>query len=245
LLALWLPNFLVRFVNRVGGQRLHYDRAHALAEDIAFTRAAIAEVRALLDTERERGKVWALCPGCRTWEAEMTFTAYALTIACPIPSTFDGPFLTVPSVATRTLLGYGRAPIRRAAQIRFEVPSGELAGILHELKHQPEEWQPPPEPPDSDDDDDKDFDEEAEDDDTTFPPSRDGAGWCALLRLSRAIEPAVTVEQLEALSAIDFFFIDLVHFLVAYAPVKADTPGKLTCPTCATVFLPVRPDPGH
>lgn len=176
----------------------------------------------------------------------MTVMGYALTISHPIPSTFDGPFLAVPWVGTRALRGLGgRVPFPRCARIRFEVPSGRLAGALGEIEHQEEEFQPrAPTQFNDDDDDDENFDEEAEDDDTTWPPDRNGPGWVALLRLSRAIEPPVTIEQLEALPATDFFFLDLLHFLIAKAPVKPRTAGLLTCPTCQAHFLPVRPDLG-
>jgi hypothetical protein len=254
-LALLLPNLALTFIRRVDGVRLRWDGLDDLVADAELMRGLLAHLKMVIEMLRERGHIFVRCPGCQTWETEVSFQAYALTIACPWPSAFEGPFFKLPALSSRTLLGSARAPLPRASQIRFELPSARLGlaapfqgGVLGEVLHQPEEYQPTPrlvlEDDDEDEDGDGDEDEDGDEDDLSrVKPLRRGPGWRALLRLSRAIDPPVSLEVLEQLPAIDFFFLDLLHFLVADAPVRADTPGKISCPSCGTVFLPVRPDP--
>ena len=243
----WVPGLVFEFLHRIDGERPTNPEADALALDRTFAVPFLAHVRDLIDTFRERGKVYAVCPGCRTWEPEITFTAYALLVKDGIPSSFQGPYLAPTTLASKTLLadGHRLVALPRAARIRFELPSRFLdlpasidGGILGLVVHQ--------EADDGDDDDDDDDDEIDEDDpDPPYKPTRNGPGFRALFRLAHAIEPAVTVEQLEALPCLDLFFLDLVHHLTVQAAVAADTPGALTCPTCATKFLPVATRPGE
>ncbi len=231
------------FVDRIDDEPLSFDAVDALVADRAVIAELLAHIRDLVDTYRERGKVYALCPGCRTWEPEITFTAYALIVKDGLLSSFQGPYLAPTTLASKTLLADGRrlVALPRAARIRVELPSKFLdlpapfeGGTLGPLRHQRDENGV------ADDDDD---DDDAPD--APYKPTRNGPGYRALFRLSHAIDPAVTVEQLEALPCLDLFFLDLVHHLTVQAAVAADSPGALTCPTCATKFLPVAARPGE
>ncbi len=243
-----VPRLVFEFLHRIDGERPTNPESDALAADRTFVVPFLARVRDLIDMFRERGKVYAMCPGCRIWEPEITFTAYALIVNDGIPSSFRGPYLAPTTLASETLLADGPRPVAlpRAARIRFELPSKFLGlpapiegGILGPVVHQEGEdgWEV-----DLFDDDDE-LDED--DPDPPYKPTRNGPGYRALFRLSHAIEPAVTVEQIEALPCLDLFFLDLVHHLTVQAAVAADTPGALTCPTCATKFLPVAARPGE
>ena len=250
-----VPGLVFELLDRIDGKRPSNPEVDALAADRTFVGPLLAHARDLFDTFRERGKVYALCPGCRTWEPEITFTAYALIVKGGIPSSFRGPYLAPTTLASKTLLAEGNRPVSlpRAARIRFELPSKFLGlsapiegGILGPVIHQEGEdgWEV--DLFDDDDDDEGEDDELDEDDpDPPYKPTRNGPGYRALFRLSHAIEPAVTVEQLEALPCLDLFFLDLVHHLTVQAAVAADTPGTLTCPTCATKFLPIAARPGE
>ncbi len=235
------------FVDQIDDEPLSVDTVDALVADRTVIAELLAHVRDLIDTFRERGKVYALCPGCRTWEPEITFTSYALIVKDGIPSSFRGPYLAPTTLASETLLADGPrlVALPRAARIRFELPSKFLdlpapidGGVLGLVAYQDGE-------DGNEDDDESDDDVDEDDPDPPYKPTRNGPGYRALIRLAHAIEPAVTVEQLEALPCLDLFFLDLVHHLTVQAAVAADRPGALTCPTCATKFLPVASRPGE
>jgi hypothetical protein len=233
----------MHFVAAVDARPMRWDLANSLVADAELIHEIFARIRTLLDTLRERGKVFVQCPGCRAWEVEVPFTAYALTIAEPIPSAFDGYDL-VPHLGAGMMRGSWRAKLPRTPRVRCVLPSSVLGlpspikgAVLNRANYHPDEK-------DEEVIDDDDDDENEEDlTDENIRPNRSGAGWRAVVRLSRALEPALSIEDTERLPAIDFFFLDLVYYLIAFAPVRADTAGKITCGTCSTVFLPVLPEP--
>jgi hypothetical protein len=238
-LSMWLPNLALVFVASVDGKPLRFDQVETMLADVDFARGLLVRIRTLIDTLRERGKIYVLCPGCRRWETEVPITAYALGIAAPVPSAFEGPFLATPTLGSTTLNAAERPPLPTAAQVRFELPNAHLGlsapfrgGILEEVQPQPEELQLEP---DFVFDDEDDFDE----DNPAYVPNRSGPGWRALLRLSRAIQPPVSLETLEQLPAVDFFFLELMHYLVFVAPVRPDTVGLIRCDFCGARFLPI------
>src|SRR5262249_23123868 len=100
-----LPLMAMEFVASVDGKPLELPEANELAKDAELMRGMLLRIRTMLDTLREKGSVFVLCPGCRKWETEVSFTDYALTIAAPLPSTFDGPFLALPSSAGNLVAG--------------------------------------------------------------------------------------------------------------------------------------------
>jgi hypothetical protein len=242
---------VVSFVVAIDGRPMRWDWADDVVADAELIGAIVAGIRALLDTLRERGKVFVQCPGCRAWEVEVPFTAYALTIAAPIPSTLDGSRI-FPHLGATVMRGLPRAQLPRTPRVRCVLPSAVL-GLISPLEGavlNRAEYLPPDEDGVDDDDDNDDGDDDDDDDeneeeltDENIRPNRSGAGWRAVRRLSRALEPALSIEDTERLPAIDFFFLDLVYYLIAFAPVRADTAGKITCRTCSTVFLPVLPEP--
>jgi hypothetical protein len=225
-LAATLPFLALRFVSTVDGRALDLHAADELGGDAAFMRDLLVRIRTMLQTLCEQGAVFALCPACGMWEAELDFTALALTIASPLPGVFEGPFLAFPSLASPDGAA-ARPRIARAARIRFGLPSarlgipGPLSGGV--LKDVPFERVP----------------QTAEEGDEP-DASRTGPGWLALERLARAVDPSLSPEAAEALPAIDFFFLDLLHYVVYRAPVNSDTAGKVRCPRCGAEFLPVR-----
>lgn len=238
-LARLLPLVFESFVSRLDGSALTGPMSVAVAEDPELARALLVQIRTLLDTLRERGRVFALCPHCGRWEADVGMNGYALTIAEPLPSTFEGPFFATPSLASNLVAG-ARPPLPRAARIRVEVPSLQLGipspvrmAVLHEIDQHPDQVEQ------------IDIDDDPYDDAYEGPvdiPIRHGAVWTALARLGRALEPSLPDHELEALPAVDFFFLDLVHYLVDRAPVRPDTAGRIRCARCEQQFIPVRRD---
>jgi hypothetical protein len=220
-LAEVLPLIVLQFASTVDGTRPTLAAADALARDSEFMRGLLVRIRTLLETLRERGRAFVRCPGCDVWETEMPMTAFAIAIAVPLPSAFDGPFLVFPSL-TGELWPGPRPAAPRASQIRFELPSAELGlpapisgGVLRDLAVE--------------------SDDVYEKADGTFA----GTGQRALTRLAAAIEPPLPESDADALPLVDVSFLDLLHFIAYRAPVNPDTRGILQCPRCATRFLPV------
>ena len=84
-LARVLPLIVTSFVERLDDDHLTLAHADQVAEDAALMRGLLVRIRTLLDTFREEGTVFALCPRCGLWEAEVGINAYALAIAAPLP----------------------------------------------------------------------------------------------------------------------------------------------------------------
>ncbi len=234
-LAELLPLVVMAFVERVDGAEVTLAEADVLAEDAELTRGLLVRIRTMLDALREQGAVFALCPFCGLWEAEVSVNAFALAIAEPLPSTFDGSFLAFPSMSTNLVAG-PRPALPRAARFRVETPSLALglaapwrAGVLGQVEYL-----------------DSDFEDPAWLDDPSLldddSPIRDGPTWRAMSRLAHALEPPLTDEQVDEMPCVDFFFFDLVQYLVERAPVRPDTAGLIRCQRCDKQFLPVRRD---
>ena len=231
--AAWLPGFIQEMVHSVGAQAMSFELADQLAGEPDFARGLVRHTRTMLDTLRERGQVHALCPRCGLWEAELSIQAYALVVTDPLPSTFDGPVWRSPWMGTPCLLGPQRPPLPRAAAIRVVMPGARLSlpgsvaqATLSEIRPQPEEHESA----------------QPGEEDYDLDQARSGPGWRALLRLARALVPALDSEAADGLPLLDFLFIDLVHYLVDRAPVRPDSRAAVTCPRCEMRFLPVRRD---
>lgn len=231
--AAWLPGFIQEMVHSVGAQAMSFELADQLAGDPDFARGLVRHTRTMLDTLRERGQVLALCPRCGLWEAELSIQAYALVAADPLPSAFDGPVWRSPWMGTPSLPGAPRPHLPRAAAIRVVMPSAGLGlpgsltqATLGEIRPQPEEHGSP----------------RPGDDDYDLDHARTGPGWRALLRLARALVPALDSEAADGLPLLDFLFLDLVHYLVDRAPVRPNSQAMVACPRCDMRFLPVRRD---
>lgn len=239
LLAGWLPGTVLLFLDQLDGSEFVYDQLDPLLADAELVRGLLQRIRDLLDAVRERGRVFVSCPACKAWETEMTFTAYALTIAAPLPSTFDGPFFTIPTLGLPVHAPPRRPPIPAAHQIRFEMPCSVLGmsrrfrgGVLGQVGYVEGEDDPPP------DEEEEDFEKPLTE---ASPLAWGHVGWRAAARLSQAIQPSVSTDVLGRMPAYDFFFLELLHYVTAVAPVKPDTAGKITCGSCSSVFLPIAP----
>ena len=234
--AAWVPGFIQEMVCTVGPERMDFEQAERHAGDTDFVRALLLHTRSMLDTLRERGEIHALCPRCGLWEAQVLVQGYALLLAKPLPSTFDGPLWRSPWLGSVDLSAEPRPPLPRAARFRVIMPSALLGTAgpmaqaeLGEIHAQPEEWlaaQPG----------------EAGYD---LEEARSGAGWRALLRLGRALRPAPPSAALDDMPLLDFLFLDLVHYLVDRAEVPASVGGIVECPRCSMRFLPLRRALGH
>lgn len=82
--ARWLPSLSLTFIRTVDGARVRWDNVEDVAADSVLMRAFLTHLKAMIDRLRERGRVFALCPGCKTAEIEVPFVAYALMIASPV-----------------------------------------------------------------------------------------------------------------------------------------------------------------
>jgi hypothetical protein len=239
--AILRPAEIRRFIVRVDGQPPSADLARAIAADAdAFAAYRVARDTALAQAT-EGGMVYAECPHCRSWEADLI----PLTLAVGLHVPFWPVVVATGDLALPVLAGGCDRPLSGEAatsRITFALPRvgingprGVLAGanavarladwkiqadrLFRESPDQAEDW-------------------EAE-----------SPGWHALLRFGAIIavwpEPC-DVRSLHALARVslaDFLFVDNIYYLTHCVAQPADTPMIMTCPNCHGRFQPLAPAP--
>lgn len=236
-----LATELLAVVENVDGKPI--DRA--LSETICADGAALSVLlRArghAFSALSERGRVYALCPHCRSHETE--FTVLALVAGLeegPWPVTDPEGLVAVPALATLRPLGGRPKDLARAAGIRVRMASAECglnagveSAVLGEIATETDAeawrtWAP----------------SGVEQPDERYYWRYRNPGFRALLRLGVALREIdgninVTPAALEPLPIVDYFFLDNAYYLTHNVPVRA---GQLDirCEACGGIFLPVR-----
>ncbi|HEX4453354.1 MAG TPA: hypothetical protein VH143_20925 [Kofleriaceae bacterium] len=209
------------------------------------------------DAARQQGRLYALCPGCKTAEAELSFMDLLLRLRMSPPplTTPDGIWLPPPGLSERykLVLGMRRGDLPVAQQIRFELPSARMGfgaakrptgGIMAKLDPASDEASLEHYWPDGSH--------------TSGERPwwyREGPLFRALVRITTAVArfdrgPKPSPVGLEALPAIDVEYLDMAVIAMQLtdeppedklAPGLVQRPRNLpvTCPTCQTRYLPL------
>jgi hypothetical protein len=244
-LAVLVPSELKRLMESVDGQPATIELARAFARDMVATVELLTARKRLLEVLSEEGAVYATCPHCLAWEAELSVVALTVALqAGPWPIIEDGAVLGVPALADPLPRGTRPATPPAAARIRFVPPSHVLGlpaeitgGVLGDADAEQDRlvreawsrWAPP---------------------DDERAPGRtqwrhDVPGFRAMLRLAVALtsvegtsEP-ISPALVERMPAVDFYFLDTLHYVTHNVDVGPQTHAAITCEKCGARFLPV------
>jgi hypothetical protein len=254
---IWMGSRLYREIAQLDGSRLRLDQARKLVAAAQVVGDFVNARNRLHDEARQRGMLFALCPGCKSTEAEVSFMYLVLRLQLEPPTltTPDGMWLMPPAIGrpAKLVRGMRRGDLPLAAKIRFELPSTRMGlgasdrptgGTLAVLDEDREEaaWE-------------------------KFWPEgsrtpRGHAWWYtesvqfrAEIRLSAAIEDfdrggAPSPAFLETLPAFDVEFLDMAVMATQFTnEPREETPEPgviarprnlpVTCATCQTQYLPL------
>ena len=236
------PAEVRRFLTTPEGEPI----SRALALSIASDPGALAAYRAARDDAlmqaTEGGIVFAECPHCRGWEADLIPLALAVglhTRFWPVSDTAGS--LAVPAFANpcdRSLQGE-----LTASRLTFALPRMPDTSPRGQFAKPPEAparyeyWKAQSEA----------FFRDHPDDVEDWTP--DSPGWIALLRFAAMMaaypEPRslASIPSLTKISLADFLFIDNIYYLLHCVPQPDDSPLRITCHNCGGMFQPLALSP--
>ena len=244
-LAVLVPSELKRTIESIDGQPSNIELARAITRDMPAMVELLTARKRMLEVLSEEGVVYATCPHCRAWEAELSVVALTVALqAGPWPIIEDGAVLGVPALAEPLPRGTRPATLPAAARIRFVppthvvgLPAEVVGGVLGDadadqgrlVREAWNRWAPP-------------GDERA--------PGRqqwrhDVPGFRAALRLAVALTSVegatdpISPALIERMPVVDFYFLDTLHYVTHNVDVGPQTHAAITCEQCGARFLPV------
>jgi hypothetical protein len=209
--------------------------AYAIVDNPRAYAAYLAARDAELIGATEGGTIFAQCPHCRAWEADLAPLALAVALRSQFWPLVDGPDLTVPALAcdlfrdTRQCLTSAltvqlsqhadrRIPLEsNDALARLRLWTTASADLFQDGPARTEDWTP------------------------------NSLGWQALLRFASLVpeiagEPSVDgLLALTRLPLTDFLFADNAYYLTHAAPLPDHHLARLRCKACSRQFLPLAP----
>lgn len=127
---LWMSSRLFRELAQLDGVRVSLDKARKLVADPQVVGDFVNARNRLHDEARQHGMLYALCPGCKTTEAEVSYMYLVLRLRLEPPrlTTPDGMWLLPPAIgrAAKLVRGMRRGDLPLAERIRFELPSARM-----------------------------------------------------------------------------------------------------------------------
>jgi hypothetical protein len=229
---------------KLDGRRVYRADAARVAADPQALGAVLIKRNALYEVLREEGRLFALCPRCRTWEAEVTIPALVVGLRGGLRDLFTPDRLLLAPLALSDPRSPGKRPadLHLAALLRFVLPSARVGlpgatasgGVLGDLGDGTAEemaWerfvpidQPTPE--------------------GAAHRRYGNPGFRAMLRLAVVLEleghAEVTPEVVEALPVVDVLYLDALYHLTHFVDVPETTSLRLHCETCGETFGPWR-----
>jgi hypothetical protein len=226
-----------RFLTKVDDEPVSRDLARAVASDArALATYRVARNRAL-QAATEGGMLYAQCPHCRGWEADLNPLALAVGLRAAFwPVSDPDGQLAVPALSgdiTRVL----PTETALASELSFVLPRhatstarGAFAGTERQAR----------------------FDVYAAEARALFATGEDIEDWIegspgvlALVRFGSVVKRVPDAEALRSIRTLagvrlaDFVFINNVFFLTHRAGLPADSPLTLSCERCGGRFLPL------
>lgn len=241
--AILRPAEIRRFLSGVDGQPPSIDLARAIAADgDAFAAYRTARDTALAQAT-EGGMIYAECPHCRNWEADLLPLALAVGLHVrfwplvepsgdlALPALANACDRALPDAATASRLSF-TLPRTSDNGARGVFASNDAVARLADWEMQSDHLF-------------RESPDQAEDWETESP------GWRALLRFGAIIadwpEPDKfnSLQALASVSLADFLFVDNIYYLTHCVAQPADAPLLLTCPRCDGRFQPLAPKLPH
>lgn len=243
-MAVFFPAEIERVLDTLDGQSVDLPIARSVyAEPAAF--AAYLEVRnRLLESGNDSGMVFAQCPHCRQWEADLSPLALAVGLHSAFWPTVDAnQCLAVPALASDLTRPSRASSDALTSRLRFELPSARgrpespfREGVLatHDVDAREKTFEGRLDALRVMDVD------QYGDWDSAFAGVRALVRLCAVVAQIDGDPDKVSPEYLAMLPLADFIFVDNVHYLTHHVSLPDDSPLRLRCANCAGRFVPVQ-----
>jgi hypothetical protein len=226
-----------RFLARVDDQPVGQDMARAIAADTRALSTYRAARNRALQSATEGGMLYARCPHCREWEADLSPLALAVGLRAAFwPVSDPDGQLAVPALsrdATRVL----PPDIVSTAELSFVLPrhtESRVRGVFAQAERASR------------------FAAYGAEFSALFAGGDDVEDWIegspgaiALVRLASVVrqlpEPVMpgSIQAFAAVALGDFAFIDNLYYLTHCAELPPDSPLALACERCQGQFLPL------
>ncbi len=242
-MSVMFPAEFKRLIKSLGENSVGIEHARALYADAQAAGQIVAARNRLFETLAEQGLLYAQCPHCLNWEAEVSIVALTVALqAGPWPIIDGRMFLAVPSLSSRLPRGIRPAGVPGTSRVRFDLPSSVFrlttpirSGTLGAADRNNgtseraawarwvtsrevgisgrEQWR------------------------------EDVPGFRAALRLAVAlehlqgIEGEITPEVVLDMLSVDFYFLDNLHYLVHNVDLQNDKKASINCEACGLPFL--------
>ena len=239
--AVAFPAEIERIVDTLDGETVERAEAAAIYADPAAFRDYLVARNAWLQITSERGMLYAQCPHCRGWEADLGPLALAAGLRTTFWPTVDADqWLAPPALALDDAVPLRDASTARSSRLRVALPSARIghAAAIREVV-----FARVPEPAREQ------AAEAGRAELVRTDPGRYGdwnsrfAGVRALLLLAARLDEvdgaAPTLPALAELPLCDFLFIDNVYHLTHRIALPADSPLRLRCEACGGRFVPL------
>jgi hypothetical protein len=239
--SVMFPAEFKRLIKSIDGEPPSIEQARALYANAQAAGEIVAARNRLYETLSEQGRVFAQCPNCLNWEAEVSILALTTALqAGPWPIVDQRMYLAVPALGQHLPRTVRSRTVSGPASIRFELPSKIVGlpapvsfGIIGNA-----------------DRNDGSLEMAAWDRWVNAEPNKPGReqwrddipGFRAALRLAVALERLdrfpgeITPEIVLEMPAVDFYFLDNLHYLAYNADVPDQTRITVNCERCKQPF---------
>jgi hypothetical protein len=242
--AVLFPAEIERVLDTLDGHSVDIATARSIFADPAAFAAYLQARNLLLEAGNDSGVLFAQCPHCRQWEADLTPLALAVGLHCAFwPTVEANRFLSVPALASDLMRPQRPGADVLTSRLRFELPSARL-GLEAPIRGgafstdgvdaraaafdaQREALR-------------RSGDDAYDDWDGEFAGARALVRLCAVLADLDGDAGKVSLERIAALALSDFIFVDNAYYLTHHLAVPDDSPLRLTCPRCSGRFVPVQ-----
>ena len=241
-MAVMMPAEFKRVIRSINGKPVSIEDAREIYAEPQAAGRIIAARNQLFETLAEQGRVFLQCPHCKSWEAELSVLALTVALqAGPWPIIDQRMFLAVPSLAWHFPPCVRVGPLTGTSRIRFQLPSAVIGlttapgtGVLDnaDRNHGADEtmaWQR--------------WVDRQSNEPGHEQWRHEVPGFRAGLRLAVALEQLdgmsgeITPSIVLSMPAVDFYFLDNLHYLTHNVTVQDEHKASVGCGLCGRNFL--------